>query len=235
MKMKRFLSLFAIFAVFLTGCSAELLMLNGYEASFHGHMVELYDEYAPLTDIYPGENYLKLFADGSGVIAFSGAEDQIIWTKNEDTYYITVQGEDCPASFDNGILTMELEGALITYVASGAQAPEIPTTAPGAYDTDLAVPYGTYNGLTINEYGTVTDINDFYGGKCFLRLDEAGMGLLCLGGTETQFAWELNDTELTIADMNGINSIGYLKDGVLVLDYMETGLQLAFAKEGAAN
>ncbi len=233
MKATQFFCLLAALVFLLTACSANILSIDGFEASFQGHMVELYGEYAPLTDIYPGENYLNLYTDGSGVIAFSAEGDEITWHKEDDTYYINVQGENCPAAFDEGILTMELEGAVITYVAEGAQAPEIPTTAPSEYDTDLTVPYGTYHGLTINEYGKVTEMADFYNGDCFIRLNENGMGILCLGGSEMQLAWELNGTELTVSDMNGINSIGYLENGVMVLDYMETGLQLAFAKAGA--
>lgn len=235
MKIKRFLGLFLSLALCLTACSPTLLTIDGHPAQLRGHMVELNGEYAALSDIYPGENYLNLYDDGTGIIAFSGEEDEITWRLENKTYYICVQGEDSPATFSDGILTMNLQGGIITYVSEGAEAPQIPTTEPPAYDTDLSVPYGTYHGLTINEFGTVNDIVDYYKGECFIRLDDHGMGILSLGGSKIQIAWEINDTELTIADENGINSIGYLNDGILVLDYMESGIQLAFAKEGADN
>ncbi len=233
MNAKRYFCLLTVLLVFLTACSAPLAAIDGYEASFRGHMVELYGEYAPLSDIYSGDNYLKLFDDGTGIIAFSGEEDEISWTQTDGDYSITVQGEACSAAFSDGLLTMELDGAIITYVADGADAPEIPTTSPAVYDTDLSTPYGTYHGLTITQFDEPMDMDEFYGGECYLYLGESGMGTLVLGGSELTVAWEVEGTQFVISDMNGINSVGYLDNGIVVLDYMETGLQLAFAKEGA--
>ncbi|MBE6985080.1 MAG: hypothetical protein E7434_05625 [Ruminococcaceae bacterium] len=235
MKFRYFFLLCLLLALLCTlcACSDPLLTIDGYEASFRGHMVELSGEYAALTDIYPGENYLKLYNDGTGVICFSDDEDEVTWSTADGGYFVNVQGEDCFSTFSGGIFSMELEGAVVTYVAEGATAPEIPTTEAPSYDTDLSSPYGNYYGLTINQYGTITDMAEFYGGESFIRLDTDGMGILCLGGAEMTIAWELNEMELTIADSNGINSIGLLSEGALVLDYMESGIQLAFAKEGA--
>ncbi len=230
---KRFSALLLIITVSLTlfACSSPL-ELGGYEAVFQGHMVELNGEYAALSDIYPGENYLELYEDGTGVISFSDMEEDITWTGADSTFSIVVQGEPCSATFEDGILRMELEGAYVTYVAEGASAPEIPATEATNYDTNPYTAYGKYNGLTINQYGQITEMTEFYSGKCYISLEPDGMGVLCLGGSELIIAWELDGQTLTIADTNGYNSYGIVDYGVLVLDYMETGLELAFAKEG---
>lgn len=218
----------------LCACNETLAEFEGgYEASFRGHMLELNGEYAALEDIYQGENYLKLFKNGEGVIAFSGDEEEISWSKTSDGYSIIFLGESCATTFKDGILTVEIDGGIVTYVANGAAEPEIPTRNMQDYDTDLSSPFGTYHGLTVNQFGAVSDMSVFYGNDSYIQLNTNGMGVLNLGGSKQNIAWDLKDGVLTIADTNGINSMGVLSEGVIVLDYMGGGLQLAFAKTGA--
>lgn len=210
----------------LIACSPSLLELgDGYEAHFKGHMVELDGEFASLLDIYPGENYLKLYDDGNGEIAFSGYAEPITWTKKDSTYTIIFEGEPCSATVESGIMHIEIDGAIVTYVAEGASAPTIPTTTPPDYNSDLTTAYGTYQGTE--------DLVEYYKGPCSISLEPDGMGSLILGGSVKTIAWEFEEDLLTIADENGMNSYGIISEGILVLDYMETGLQLTFAKEGA--
>ncbi len=232
---KHFLIPLLLFAIScsLSACDNTLELDGGYKASFVGHMVELNGEYAPLTDIYPGENYLTLYDDGNGVIAFSGYEEKITWTKNGDSYSILFENEPCPATITNGIAVVEIDGANVTYVAENATAPVIPTAEAPNYDTNPYVEYGSYQGLTISYENEVYTMTEFYKGPCSIRLDVNGMGVLILGGSEQTIAWEVDADVLTIADETGMNSFGILSDGVIVLDYKETGVQLAFAKEGS--
>lgn len=223
-----------IICLAFTACGSSLAVLEpGYEANFRGLMVELNGEYAALSDIYEGDNYIKLYENGKGVLAFSGDEEPITWSKNGENYEIILLGEVCPATVKDGIMVIEIDGGIVTYVAEGAEEPIIPTTQLSDYDKDLSSPYGKYHGLTINQYGIVQDMTDFYNGECYLLLNTTGMGEICLGGTKTTIAWDHEDGNITIADINGINSIGIISDGVVVIDYMEFGIQLAFAKEGA--
>ncbi|MBE6928525.1 MAG: hypothetical protein E7467_08615 [Ruminococcaceae bacterium] len=233
--MKKLFPLLIIIILLLSGCGEDLYIFDdATQADFSGHMVQLEEEYAPLTDIYPGKNYLKLYDDGTGVIAFSGEEDEITWNKVESGYNLTVQGSSCDATYHDGLLVLELEGAYVTYVAKGVPSPEIPTQPAEAHDLDPTTAYGLYHGLSIYQLDTAVDIEDFYRGECYIRLNTDGMGELCLGGTMSEFAWEVNGQDLVLTDMNGISSYGIVADGILVLDYMETGTQLAFAKEGCA-
>ena len=236
--MKRMKVPFLIVAFLLTltlsACGESLAKFEGgYEAYFRGHMLELNGEYAALQDIYQGDNYLKLYENGDGVIAFSGDEEEISWTKTTDGYTITFLGEPCAATFNNGILTVEIDGGIVTYVASGVAEPEIPTKSMQDYDSDLSSPFGIYHGLTVNQFGTVSDMSDFYGNDSYIQLNTNGMGVLNLGGNKQNIAWDLDGDTLTIADTNGINSVGVLSEGIIVIDYMGGGLQLAFAKTGA--
>ncbi len=217
----------------LLACSESIAEFDGYEAYFRGHMLELNGEYAALEDIYEGDNYIKLYKDQTGVIAFSGDEEEITWSETADGYTIMLVQEPCPATFENGIFTIEIDGGIVTYLADGVLAPEIPTENPADYDFDLTVPYGKYHGLTVNQFDSVLDMADFYGNDSYLQLDKDGMGEICLGGSKQRIAWDLDGDVLTIADAAGINSVGVLSDGVIVIDYMGGGIQLAFAKTGA--
>ena len=231
--MKIFRSFLVILSLLLLcGCNSLADLDGGYEAHFVGLMVQIGDDYAALEDIYPGENYLDLYEDGTGVIAFSGFEENLTWSNQGATYTFVFQNEASVGTLKDGILEVEIEGNVVTYVAEGAICPVIPTTAPPDYDSDLTVPYGTYQGLTISYEGEMLPMSEFYKGECSIQLDVNGMGTLMLGGGKLRIAWDLSDGVLTIADENGVNSVGLLSDGVIVLDYMESGIQLAFSKEG---
>ena len=217
----------------LSACGPSLLKLSdGYDATFVGHMVEINGEYGALTDIYQGENYLKLYDDGTGVIAFSGFEEPLTWTENNSNFSMFFQNETSAASYHDGIMVVNVEGVPVTFVAEGAQAPEIPTTEPPDYDTNPYTSYGTYHGLSISYGNEAMDMAEYYKGACSITLDPDGMGTLVLGGSAQSIAWETEGNELIIADSFGINSFGIVENGIIVLDYMESGIQLAFAKEG---
>lgn len=196
-------------------------------------MVELNGEYAALSDIYPGENYIELYDDGSGVIAFSGSEDDITWSKTDNGYAIVVQGMRCDAVKQGDSIVLELDGAYVTYVLEGTPAPEIPTMQAPDYDTDISSPYGTYYGTMAHISGERLDMTEFYQGECSIFLDTDGMGSLLLGGSEIIIAWELDGQMLIIADTNGVISSGTLSNGSIELNHMETGLWLSFEKKGA--
>ena len=230
---KSFLFLLPVILIVFTlsACSNVLDLDGGYSASFVGHMVQIGEEYAPLTDIYPGENYLELYDDGTGVIAFSGFEEPLTWTNEGATYTLIFQNEPSVGTLSNGILELDVEGNIVTYVAEGAKSPEIPTTEPVNYDDNPYSAYGTYQGRTISDGYNVADMVEYYKGPCSLFLDTDGLGVLTLGGSKLTIAWELEGEDLTIADEFGINSFGILSEGVIVLDYKESGLQLAFSKD----
>lgn len=231
---KRFLWIFLVLVLTLSlsACGNSLLELDGgYSASFVGHMVQIGDEYAPLTDIYPGDNYLELYEDGTGVIAFSGFEEELTWTKEGSDFTVVFQNEPSAGTYTDGILALDVEGSIVTYVAEDAEAPVIPTTEPVNYDDNPYTAYGTYRGRTISYADEALDMAEYYKGSCSIFLDTDGMGVLTLGGSALTIAWELDGDELTIADENGVNSVGLLSDGVIVLDYMESGIQLAFSKD----
>lgn len=92
---------------------------------------------------------------------------------------------------------------------------------------------GVYNGVSVVTLGMEMDIAEVYGEGNSIELKDGGKASFILGGDEMKCDWELKGEELTLS-IEGVKSSGTLKDGVLTVDFMDMGIDMVFAKEGAA-
>ncbi len=93
-----------------------------------------------------------------------------------------------------------------------------------AYDPAL---FGHYKGTTIDAEGYTIDMSSVYAGTNYIELSGRGKGKLCLSNHVYDIEWGMNGATLTIK-MQGETSKGTLSNGVLLLNYLDMGMELRF-------
>ncbi len=91
---------------------------------------------------------------------------------------------------------------------------------------------GVYQGHSIDMFGEIVSMNDVYEGDSAIELKKGGEAFFTLDGDTMPCEWELTDTEFLLT-LQDIRCPGTLIDGVLTIDYMEMGMMMTFAREGA--
>lgn len=87
--------------------------------------------------------------------------------------------------------------------------------------------YGTYAGFSM-------PADQLFDGGCSLELKNGGKGTIKLGADSYNIKWKLDGEAITIS-IQGEESIGTLKDGIIEIEFMGMGLGLTFEKEAAAT
>lgn len=90
---------------------------------------------------------------------------------------------------------------------------------------------GKYIGISAAVGGFSLPMSDVYEGETWIELKSGGKGTIMLGGDDFSFKWALDGESLTIT-VQGVDSIGTLKDGIIKVDLMDMGCVMTFAKEG---
>lgn len=98
-----------------------------------------------------------------------------------------------------------------------------------AYDPALL---GHYTGTTIDAEGYTIDMTSVYAGTNYIELADRGEGKLCLSNHVYDIEWGMNGKTLTLV-MQGEKSKGTLTDGVLLLNYLDMGMELRFELDAA--
>ena len=93
---------------------------------------------------------------------------------------------------------------------------------------------GIYLCTTAEMMGMEMPIEDIYEGENTLELKSGGKGTITLESDPYKIKWTLDGTELTIS-IDGEDSVGTLKNGVIKIDFMNMGLVMTFVKEGATE
>ena len=93
-----------------------------------------------------------------------------------------------------------------------------------AYDPAL---FGHYTGTTIDAEGYTIDMTSVYAGSNYIELSENGKGKLCLSNHVYEMEWGMNGSGFTL-DALGKKSKGTLKNGVILLNYLDMGMELRF-------
>ena len=91
---------------------------------------------------------------------------------------------------------------------------------------------GVYQGHSIDMFGEIVSMNDVYEGDSAIELKKGGKAFFTLDGDTFPCNWELTDTDFLLS-VEDIRCPGTLEDGVLTIDYMEMGMMMTFAREGA--
>ena len=93
--------------------------------------------------------------------------------------------------------------------------------------------FGKYEGVYVKAEGKVYLMEDYFNGENYLELKARGNAVLMVNNSPHELKWKLREGELTFTEA-GDPFYGYVKDGVIVLDYMGWGMEMTFALEGAS-
>ena len=104
---------------------------------------------------------------------------------------------------------------VISLAACGASEPD--PNAGIYYGT-----YGTYSGFSMAA-------EELFEGGCSLELKNGGKGEITLGADSYNVKWSLEGETITVS-LQGEESVGTLKDGVIEIEFLGLGLNLIFEK-----
>ena len=90
---------------------------------------------------------------------------------------------------------------------------------------------GRYNGALAQHQTDVLFLSDVFGGEAYIQLGEKGSCAVTLSGTTAEGKFKLDGSDITL-NLGGQMVTGILEDGLLVLDWMDTGYTLTFCLEG---
>lgn len=82
--------------------------------------------------------------------------------------------------------------------------------------------YGTYSGFSM-------PVEKLFEGGCSLELMTGGKGVITLGADDYKVKWSLEGEEITVS-LQGEDSVGTLKDGVIEIEFLGMGLTVTFEK-----
>lgn len=110
---------------------------------------------------------------------------------------------------------------LLSLTACGGSAAEDPNA-------------GKYIGISAAVSGFSMPMSDIYPGETWIELKAGGKGTIALDGDDYSMKWTLEGETFTLT-IQGEDSVGTLKNGVIEIDLMDMGCVMTFQKEGAAS
>ena len=90
---------------------------------------------------------------------------------------------------------------------------------------------GKYIGVSAAVGGFSMPMSDIYPGETWIELKSGGKGDIMLDGDSYGFKWNLEGETFTLT-LEGVDSVGTLKNGAIVIDLMDMGCVMTFRKEG---
>ena len=107
---------------------------------------------------------------------------------------------------------------LLSLAACGGSAEEDPNA-------------GKYIGISAAVGGFSMPMSDIYPGETWIELKSGGKGDIMLDGDSYSLKWTLEGETFTLT-LEGVDSVGTLKNGAIVIDLMDMGCVMTFQKEG---
>ena len=103
--MKKLLALCLGFCLLLGGCGYDPYdpQMMGY---YVGTTIFLEGYEIAMTDVYAGENYLSLEADGKGELCLAGYPSRITWGFRGERFILKVDGKKSEGTMENGVLKL---------------------------------------------------------------------------------------------------------------------------------
>ena len=93
---------------------------------------------------------------------------------------------------------------------------------------------GKYMGVSAAVGGFSMPMSDIYPGETWIELKSGGKGDIMLDGDSFGLKWTLEGETFTLT-LEGVDSVGTLKNGVIVIDLMDMGCVMTFRKEGSES
>ena len=90
---------------------------------------------------------------------------------------------------------------------------------------------GKYIGVSAAVGGFAMAMSDVYPGETQIELKSNGKGNIVLGGDSFPMKWALEGDVFTLT-IDGVDSVGKLSNGTIVIDLMDMGCVMTFEKEG---
>ena len=90
---------------------------------------------------------------------------------------------------------------------------------------------GKYIGISAAVGGFSMPMSDIYPGETWIELKSGGKGDIMLDGDSYSLKWTLAGEDITIT-LEGVDSVGTLKNGTIVVDLMNMGCVMTFQMEG---
>lgn len=107
---------------------------------------------------------------------------------------------------------------LLSLAACGSSAEEDPNS-------------GKYIGVSAAVGGFSMPMSDIYPGETWIELKSGSKGDIMLDGDSYGFKWTLEGETFTLT-LEGVDSVGTLSGGAIVIDLMDMGCVMTFQKEG---
>ena len=93
---------------------------------------------------------------------------------------------------------------------------------------------GKYIGVSAAVGGFSMPMSEIYEGEVWVELKSGGRGTIMLDGDDYSMKWALEDEELTVT-IQGVDSVGTLRDGVITVDLMDMGCVMTFVRMDAGS
>lgn len=93
--------------------------------------------------------------------------------------------------------------------------------------------WGKYIGVSAAVSGFSMPMSEIYPGETWIELKSGGKGDIMLDGDSYPMTWALEGETFTLT-LEGVDSVGKLTDGVIVVDLMNMGCVMTFEKEGSS-
>lgn len=185
-----------------------------------------------MEELFPGESYLELKNGGKADLVLEGDKIPGKWTLEGEDFNLVVEGEDCPGTLKNGVITFDFAGSGITLVfAKDGKVPaEKEAVKKEEAQKEEAADAITYNDAGYWEILRIdgADENSSVSEEDMQMLKDYGMGMyLELLEDGTGFIYIDEEDPITWCD--GTVTL----DGVMDVPYTEENGELALDMEGS--
>lgn len=173
-----------------------------------------------MEELYPGESYLELKNGGKAELVLEGDKINGKWTLEGDKFNLVVEGEDCPGTLKDGIVTFDFTGIgmYLTFAKDGAEVPPSQFSEVGSYHI-----YGIdENGESI-DYDTLVATG--MAGISSVIFNEDGTGVLNIEGDAIDFTYDSG----AMTDEEGNEYYYLLTDGIMEI-YLGDGMTFYYEK-----
>ena len=173
----------------------------------------------PMSEIYEGENYIQLDADGKGTFCLDDSTTPLTWKLSGTKLTITVEDVDSAAVLEDGVITIEDAfgmGFGMTFVKEGASTAAIAPsggTAASAENDQVAWWNGDWYGWWGATEGTDSYVDNFSDSvwDCCVRiaLDKDGKGILTAWDGDLPLDDAVCEAQVVLTD--GLTDVGALE------------------------
>lgn len=174
-----------------------------------------------MEELYPGESYLELKDGGKADLVLEGDKITGKWTLEGDKFNLVVEGEDCPGTLKDGIVTFDFTGIglYLTFAKDGVKVPPSEFSEVGSYHF-----YGIDEAGEYIDYDTLVEVG--MENISYAIFNEDGTGILALEGEELPFTYE----DGMIMDEDGGEYPYLLTDGTIMEVYLGDGMTFYYEK-----